>query len=197
MSIMGEAMALLAKRDAASDYEKEDFGPTLLSITGILTALVVITTGLRVYCRYMSNMLGADDYTITFTTFLAIIRFALQIEQDKYGNGRHREFVPVPDYIHNNMLGWYGQVLLFSSSAFLKISICLLILRIKDTRKLRFGLYAVIAGLIITNFGVVVILIAQCQPVSKYWTGSKEGKCWDTRVRIYSIYFTICGSPFI
>ncbi|RPA81148.1 hypothetical protein BJ508DRAFT_117180 [Ascobolus immersus RN42] len=181
----------LLPRDSRSDYEKEDFGPTLLSFTAILTLFVVITTGLRVYTRFKSKMLGSDDYTIGFTALLAVVRFALQIEQDKYGNGRHREFVPVADYVHNNMLGWYGQVILFASSAFLKISICLLLLRIKETRRLRMFMYGVMAGLVITNFGCIVILIAQCQPTSKYWTGSPEGKCWDTRVRIYSIYFTI------
>jgi hypothetical protein len=182
----------LFPRDSRSDYEKEDFGPTLLSITAILTILVVVTTSLRVYTRYMSRILGWDDYTIAFTALLAVVRFALQVEQDKYGNGRHREFVPVADYVHNNMLGWYGQVLLFASSALLKISICLLILRIKDTRNIRILMIVVMVGLVITNFGCIVILIAQCQPTSKYWTGSPEGKCWDTRVRIYSIYFTIC-----
>jgi hypothetical protein len=54
---------------------------------------------------------------------------------------------------------------------------------------LRWSAWAVMAGLVITNFGCIVILLAECDPVEAYWTGS--GKCWDARVRIYAIYLTI------
>ncbi|KAK3941959.1 hypothetical protein QBC46DRAFT_428825 [Diplogelasinospora grovesii] len=61
-----------------------------------------------------------------------------------------------------------------------------------NDRWLRNLLYGAMAGLVVTNGGVIVILLAECSPVEAYWRGN--GVCWDSRVRIYSIYFTI-GTP--
>jgi hypothetical protein len=168
----------------------ENVGPTLLAISCILLALIIITTLLRLYTRWSLHMLGWDDYTIGFTAFLAVVRVAIQIVQVRHGNGRHRPYLTQDDYVYNNMLGWYAQILLFASTALLKISIILLILRIiQGSQKLRGFLKAVIVGLVVTNLACIIILLAECDPVEAYWKGG--GVCWDTRVRIYSIYLTI------
>ncbi len=170
----------------------ENAGPALLAISGILIALIMITTCLRLFVRFQHRAIGIDDYTIVLVTVLCLMRFAIQVVQvNKFGNGRHRVYLAVDDYINNNMLGWYAQILLFASTCFVKCSICLLLLRIKKERRLKIFLYILMGGLFITNFGCIVILLAQCQPISVYWTGG-GGVCWDTRVRIYAIYFTIC-----
>ncbi|KAB5522107.1 hypothetical protein GE09DRAFT_500810 [Coniochaeta sp. 2T2.1] len=171
----------------------ENVGPTLLAISCILLALIITTTSLRIYTRWSLRTLGWDDYTIAFTAFLAVIRVAIQIMQVRHGNGRHRSYLTQDEYIYNNMLGWYAQILLFASTALLKISIILLILRIiQDSWKLRVFLRAVIVGLVVTNLACIIILLAECDPVDAYWKGG--GTCWDTRVRIYSIYLTIAYS---
>lgn len=175
----------------------ENAGPTLLVVVGVLTALVVATSSLRVYVRASLKILGWDDYTIMAATLLAVARMGIQVaEVVMYQNGRHRWYVSQSNYDNNNMLGWYTQVFLFANTCLLKFSICFLILRIKDTPKLRYFLYVVMAGLFITNFACIVILLAECRPISVYWTGT-GGTCWDTRVRIYSIYVTISESPLL
>lgn len=168
----------------------ENVGPTLLGISTALIALVIITTGLRIWVRYCRRNLGWDDYLIIIVAILGMVRYAVQVQQYQWGNGRHRWYLAEEDYINNNMLGWVAQILLFASISLLKVSIMLFLLRIKDSRALKYCLSALIAGLVITNFGCIVILLAECDPVEAYWTG--EGKCWDARIRIYSIYFTIC-----
>ncbi|KAJ3523821.1 hypothetical protein NM208_g12306 [Fusarium decemcellulare] len=90
------------------------------------------------------------------------------------------------------MLGWVAQLLLFASICLVKISILLLLLRIKDSRGLKYSAWVVMAGLVVTNFGCIIILLAECDHIDGYWTGVR--KCWDPRVRIYSIYFTIAYS---
>ncbi|PKK49659.1 hypothetical protein CI102_5437, partial [Trichoderma harzianum] len=122
---------------------------------------------------------------------LALARMAIQVVQVAiYHNGRHRWYISESDYINNNMLGWYAQILLFASVCFLKSSILFLIIRLRDEPKVRRTLYAVVIGLFATNFGSIFILVAECSPPSVYWT-QKGGKCWDTRIRIYAIYLTI------
>jgi len=169
----------------------ENVGPAFLAVSSILIAFVIVTSSLRVFVRSSLGALGLDDHAMIFVTAMCVARFALQaVQVNKYGNGRHRWYLSADDYRNNNMLGWYAQILLFSSMCFLKVSICLLILRIKKEKALKIFLYVIMAGLFITNFGCIIILLAQCRPISAYWTG--VGVCWDTRVRIYAIYITIC-----
>ncbi|KAJ0303801.1 hypothetical protein COL516b_006240 [Colletotrichum fioriniae] len=159
------------------------------SLALVLTIFLIITTGLRLWVRAANRKLGWDDLTIALAGATAIIRFAFVVLQWKHGNGRHRVYLSDHDYMMINMYGWWGQMLLFISVAFLKVSICLLILRIKDTKVLKGLLHVIMAGVLITNFGVVIILIAECQPVG-FWRG-KSAVCWPTHIRIYFIYATI------
>ncbi|TDZ16032.1 hypothetical protein Cob_v011111 [Colletotrichum orbiculare MAFF 240422] len=170
----------------------ESVNPVLLAISGVLVFLVVATTSLRLYVRFSLRHVGWDDYLMAVTASLGIVRYGVQCAQGASGNGRHRWYISTEDYVNNNMLGWFGQILLFASICLLKCSIMLLLLRIKDSSRLKYFLWAVMSGLVITNFGVIVILLAECDPVEAYWTG--VGKCWDAKVRIYAIYLTISYS---
>ncbi|KAI9146981.1 hypothetical protein HJFPF1_13010 [Paramyrothecium foliicola] len=169
----------------------ENVGIPLLALSSTLIAFVIGTTCLRMFARIKNRAVGWDDYTICLATILAILRLGTQVAQSHHGNGRHRWYIDPHDYMLSNMYGWYAQLLLFSSICVLKISICLLILRIRGDRWLKILLYAVIAGLVVTNGGVIIILLAECKPVG-YWR--KGAVCWDNRIRIYSIYFTIAYS---
>jgi hypothetical protein len=83
------------------------------------------------------------------------------------------------------------QIFLFTNIALLKCSICLLILRINNNKILRWCLYGMMAGLVVTNLEPVIVLLAQCVPVEKSWRTIAHGRCWPTQVRIYSIYVQV------
>lgn len=168
-----------------------NIGSTLIVITVILAVFMLLTTGLRMYTRFSLRAQGWDDYLMIIVNVLALTRMAVQVAQVAvYHNGRHRWYISESDYINNNMLGWYAQILLFAGVCFLKSSILFLIIRLRDEANVRRILYAVVTGLFLTNFGTIIILVAECSPPSVYWT-QEGGKCWDTRIRIYAIYFTI------
>jgi hypothetical protein len=171
----------------------ENIGPIIVAVTASLTALIVVTTCLRLYSRWALRNLGWDDYTIAITAVLAVTRTAIQAVQAQHGNGRHEVYVSDEDYKYNNMLGFYTQLFLFASSCMLKVSVSLLLLRIKDTPRLKLLLYTIMTGLFVTNFGCIVILLAQCSPVETYWKGT-GGVCWDPTIRIHAFYVTICES---
>jgi Fungal rhodopsin domain len=166
-----------------------DVGPILMWVSGVLMIFILVTTSLRMFVRIRNRIVGWDDATILVAVALAITRFGFQIEQSKHGNGKHRIYLTPHNYTTINKYGWYAQLLLFSAVAFLKVSICLLILRIKDTRALRVVVCTVMAGVLLTNFGCVVILLAECKPAG-FWRGA-AAKCWPSKIRIYFIYATI------
>jgi hypothetical protein len=174
----------------------DNAGPTLLVICVVVLVLVLSTTTLRVTVRARRQALGGDDYTIAAASLLAIGRVTCQIIGVQHGNGRHREFLSKEDYQYVNFLTWLTQLFLFPILCLLKISVCLLVLRIKSTKRLKYGLWCLIVLLILTTLLPDVVLLAECSPVSAYWT-SQQDKCWNPNVRIYSIYLqtgTFCAS---
>ncbi|TEA20668.1 hypothetical protein C8034_v008096 [Colletotrichum sidae] len=138
-----------------------------------MTALLIATTALlRTWVRAANRNLGWDDWNIILAGATAIARFGFIFKQAQHGNGRHRVYLSDYQYRMINMLGWGTDA--------------------ADTKTLRILLYVVMAGIVITNFGVVIILIAERQPAG-FW-GGKSAKCWPAQIRIYSIYATIAYS---
>lgn len=171
--------------------EDDDAGPTLLAIAIVVLVLVLTTTALRIGVRAKRNALGPDDYTIAAASLLTIGRVTCQFISVSHGNGRHREFIAKGDYEYINFLTWLTQLFLFPILCLLKISVCLLVLRVKSTKPLRYGLWALIVLLVLTTLLPEIVLLAECNPVSAYWT-SQHDKCWNPNVRIYSIYLQTC-----
>lgn len=171
--------------------ESDNAGTTLLAIAIVVLVLVLTTTALRITVRAKRHALGGDDYTIAAASLLTIGRVTCQIISVQHGNGRHREFLSIEDYQYVNFLTWLTQLFLFPILCLLKISVCLLVLRIKSTKRLRYALWSLIVLLILTTLLPDIVLLAECDPVSAYWT-SQHDKCWNPNVRIYSIYLQTC-----
>lgn len=144
-------------------------GPVLIWVTATLDIIAVVLTSLRMWIRARHRIIGWDDWTMVVALLIANSRMIFQILQSAHGNGRHKDYLTDEQYTLSSKWGWYAQLGLFGGNAFVKISICLLILRIKNTPFLRRLLYSVIGGLIITNATFVIILLAQCSPVNTYW----------------------------
>lgn len=179
----------------AADGDKppnEDIGPALIAVSTVFIFFAIVTGCLRLFVRARNRNLGWDDATLVLSIAVGTARWAIEVVQDvNHDNGKHREYVSQEDYNENNRLGWYAQIFLFAAICLLKLSIMLLILRMKDSRPLKWILGVAMAGLVITNGGVIVILLAECRPMGYYQT---DATCWTPAVRIYSIYFTIAYS---
>ncbi len=152
------------------------------------------------------TFLGGDDWTIFISLSIANARMVFQILQSFHGNGRHKVYLTYEQYTISAKWGWYAQLALFGGNCFCKISICLLILRIKETRFLKRLLWSVIAGLVITNGTFEIMLLAECSPVNAYWRPvsckacsaralltfvEQPGACWTPKIRIYTVYVVV------
>ncbi|KAF5520938.1 hypothetical protein CGCA056_v008882 [Colletotrichum aenigma] len=170
----------------------ETVGPVWLAVSTTLLVLLFITTALRLWVRIARRNFGWDDATIALAAIFATVRYAIAAMQLPHGNGRHRMYLSDYDYKMINMYGWYGQLFHFTSMACLKCSICALVLRLNDKKGLRIFIHTIIAGVLVTNMGVVVVLLAECRPAG-FWRGP-SAQCWPNKIRIYWIYATIAHS---
>lgn len=155
----------------ASSPPDNNIGPVLIWLTASLEIVAVLLTSLRIWIRYSYNRIGWDDWMIVLALAIASTRMIFQILQSFHGNGRHAEYLTDEQYTLSAKWGWYAQLGLFGGVCFCKISICLLILRIKETKILKRIMWGVIAGLIVTNGAFEIILLAECSPVNAYWRG--------------------------
>ncbi|OHX00754.1 integral membrane protein [Colletotrichum incanum] len=172
----------------------ETVGPIWLGVSSSLVVLLLITTVLRLWARFACRNLGWDDYTIALAAITATVRYAFGVMQLPHGNGRHRVYLGDHDYMMINMYGWWGQLFHFTSMAFLKVSLCLLVIRIQSTKTLRALLYILMIGSVVINLAVVIILLAECRPVG-FWRGN-SAQCWPNAIRIYAIWTSIAYSVF-
>lgn len=165
-----------------------DIGPILLGVSFAFVFPSVFLTGLRVWVRARDKTLGWDDGTILVATVLSVIMSALSINAVQHGKGRHIWYLAKEEAQHISMLSWINQLVLFTAVTFVKSSICLLVLRIKNTKVLRVFLYTVIGFLIITNLLPIIALLVECNPVDKFWDRARKGTCMPPDFRIYSIW---------
>jgi hypothetical protein len=168
----------------------KNIGPVLVWLTLSLALVAWGLTGLRLLVRWRSRNLGWDDYTMILANLAANSRMIFQFLQLRHGNGRHRVYLDPEQYVLSSKWGWYAQMGLFGGMCFVKISICLLILRLKNNKFLRWLLGVCITGLVITNSAFIIILLAECRPINAYWRPSR-GKCWPSAVRIYTAYCAV------
>lgn len=106
----------------------------------------------------------------------------MNIKQVENGAGRHMYYLK-PSQITEE-LKWhaYSQIQLFLCTAFAKISACLFLIRIVNKRPLIRFLCGLIAGLVIVNGAVTVMLVTQCRPLHKVWDTHSKGECWSITV---------------
>jgi len=173
----------------------ENIGPMLVTATFVLFAPTITTTALRIWVRAKEKVLGADDYVMVIAALLSLVLGSLNIAGVHYGKGRHICYLESADIITIGKLSWINQIVLFMSICLVKISICLLLLRIKNTTRFRWSVRSVIALMMITNVVAIITLLAECTPVYGFWD-RQHGKCRSPNLRIYSIWVQASVSVF-
>ena len=147
---------------------------------------------LRIWARASTRALGNDDWTILAATACAIVLSAVSIAGVGHGKGHHAVYL-TPDQINAiGELSFINQIDLFTMLCLIKMSICLLVLRIHDARWLKLSLWTVMFFMVATTVESIISLLAECRPVRAFWDRSlvKDGvaHCHSPDVRIYSIY---------
>lgn len=163
----------------------DNIGNVLLIPAAIFIVSSATTTALRLWAR--RNSLGLDDWTTLVAASLTITLNALSIVGVRHGKGRHVCFLDKDSIAEISRYSWIAQIVLFWALFFIKTSVCLLVLRVKSTRALRWA-SGMVTGLMVASTVVAcAALLAECKPISGYWNRS-SGHCRPPTFRIYSIW---------
>lgn len=171
----------MALHDSSSFDNDVNRGTPIIVLALVFTTLSTLTTVIRLTVRGINRQLGWDDLAIALASTLAIVQAPFNILSAKSGLGRHSKFIsnthPVIEWT------WFAQLFLFLVLPLTKCAICLFIFRIQKRGWLKWCLYGLMSGLVITNFLCIILLLAQCHPIYAYWDPA-AGTCW--KVDIYN-----------
>ncbi|KAI4091187.1 MAG: hypothetical protein LQ344_004300 [Seirophora lacunosa] len=171
-----------------------NWGQPIIALTAFFLPLVLIVLALRIFSRvYLVHAFWWDDATI----ILAVVRpklppnmtctkasnhqlgttigAALDFVEVHYGFGKHARFL-TPHELRQFRKYTYGEwIQTFATLMWTKVSICLFLIRIPQSRALKRPLQWAVAFLLLSNAVLTVMLIMQCQPLHAAWDDRVPG----------------------
>ncbi|KAF2448431.1 hypothetical protein P171DRAFT_353734 [Karstenula rhodostoma CBS 690.94] len=156
-------------------------GPILLGLGGALLFISILLLAARLWSRLQPVCrLKIDDWTVLTATILATVQYCLLIVSVLNGLGRRTLSVPAARrssamrYLFISQVFWYWSVTL------VKLSVALLLLRLKQTRPWRFFLYLIMSIAISAAIVQTCFQFLQCRPFSVFWDprGFRSAVCF-------------------
>ncbi|KAF2732649.1 hypothetical protein EJ04DRAFT_305043 [Polyplosphaeria fusca] len=164
---------------------------TLLGVTTAFTLIGMITVALRIYTRaHITRNMGMEDWTMIAAAVLTFIFWVLIIVGARQLNwGFSFMSLSASQMETNGKFGLAVVPIYKATVALIKMSILFIYLRLAVNNIFRRLCQGTIVLLAVWTFIVVVVVLAQCQPLSVLWDYSETGKCID----INTFYFTTSG----
>ena len=93
------------------------------------------------------------------------------------GLGRHEYYLSSAQRRLFQAVGWADWIQTFITLALMKISICLFLLRIVDTKHVVRGMYALIMCITLFTAVSIFLFVGVCRPLRAYWDVGVNGVC--------------------
>lgn len=131
----------------------------------------------------------ANLFLLTHTQVATTIQVALFVSAIPHGAGRHNYYVSQDDQVKASRLLFLSQLPWGWGVALGKISISLLLLRLKTSPGWRVFLHAMIAVQVASALCLNTIQLARCRPISAAWRFDTEAtQCLRVRVMHIAMY---------
>ena len=129
------------------------------------------------------------SFTETLQTFSAAV-VGLSIREAELGYGRHTYYLSFENIVQATKVENIATLLLLLSTMFTKISICVFLLRLFNTNRLRIiTLYTIVAIIIVAHLTTALTLLLQCSPAAKLWNPTIKGTCRPPETQAAIAYF--------
>ncbi|KAL8961061.1 MAG: hypothetical protein Q9193_002332, partial [Seirophora villosa] len=167
-------------------------GTTFIIIAIVFGTISTFMTAIRITVRSIAHQFGWDDFAIGLASLLIVIELVFNGLEWRDGAGRHVYYLSTQQERRSLMWNYVTQYLIFLIVCTTKIGICLFVLRIKNTGWVKWCLYALMGGLVLTTLPCIVILSAQCRPLHALWD-VEAGSCWPREVYNNAIWAQVGG----
>ena len=156
----------------------ENQGVRYIAAAWILVMSALISSIVRIFIRsHITRNMGADDWWMIVTMISNLVGLGFVTKEVQDGEGRHMYYLSRRQIENFGVIGWLDWMQTFITICFCKISICMFLLRIKDTKANRIFMHTLIAANVTVTIVVTSIFIGICTPPSAYWIVNKTGHC--------------------
>ena len=157
--------------------------PLVLSVTTVLLVLSLATFALRIWVRTKKVvLLGWDDAAITLAMLLSCACWGTNLAMSIMTGGRHTWYIGLEALAHTARVSFAFVILWLWAVSMVKISVCLMLLRIKpQSRAWLIGLWLLIGLLASLAVAITACYLLQCKPVEANWDFKyllEPGHCW-------------------
>ena len=156
-----------------------NYGPGNVETIAVLCTISIVVVAMRFATRiWITKSLWWDDWTILLALLGTVIGSALDFVEVHYGFGRHQYYLTAYQLQEFQKYTYGEWIQTFATLMWLKVSICLFLLRIPTSKALIRPLQGAIAFLILSNVILTLLWILQCLPVAASWNMKISGKCF-------------------
>ncbi|KAI3400711.1 hypothetical protein diail_1920 [Diaporthe ilicicola] len=161
--------------------------------------LSTIVLALRVYARMKMKQFSLEDWLMCIGWLINMVHNSVIIYGTHTGLGTPDSKIPGgptgPIYMEGIKSVFLWQVFFLSGLVFIKVSICLTLLRIAMVKWHRITLWVLIAVTVVSTIFVDVYVLLQCRPIAATW-GEVPGTCLSSTITV-SITFIISAFNLI
>lgn len=162
---------------------RQDMSPNILAFVGVISALALTSVVLRVYVRrFVLKSLGADDIVMIAAMVSTILVFVCFVGEAMHGLGRHITAIGMEDLQQLSKWQFFHSFLIIITAALVKISICLLLLRLVTHRAYVWSLWFILGFIAVYNTICVGTIVFACIPVAASWDPALHAtaKCFSS-----------------
>ena len=179
--------------------DQGNWGPAILGLTIAFLVLVLIFLFLRIVTRvWIVHQFWYDDAAIIMAVVRALktplvstllnikqlgttIGAGLDFVEVSYGFGKHQQFLSPHHLMEFNKYTYGEWIQTFATLMWTKVSICLFLMRLPNSKALLLPLQYAVAFLLFSNTILTVIWIMQCQPIHAAW--DNRGICMSREAK--------------
>ncbi|KAJ4315366.1 hypothetical protein N0V94_005993 [Neodidymelliopsis sp. IMI 364377] len=159
-------------------------------ITLIIFSSTFVLLRLYVSCKHR-NFFQLTDHLLWTGHTLAVIGAVFAYKTSEVGGGRHVwDPIQTPEHLQRYLKWlWFGQMFNLYGMALIKLSICAYILKLDFSKGYRIVIWlSLVLHVGINIIFASVILLGECQPISKHWNLNGKGTCWGDKPKVINGY---------
>ncbi len=122
-------------------------------------------------------MLASHDSILIRLQTTTVIGAALITTEVLNGLGRHEFYLEPKQRRIFQAVGWADWIQTFITLCMTKVSICLFLLRIVDSKRTRLAMYSTIVFTVLFTAVSVCLFLGVCRPLKAYWDVGVDGTC--------------------
>ncbi|KAF1807906.1 hypothetical protein P152DRAFT_485875 [Eremomyces bilateralis CBS 781.70] len=153
------------------------------SVTSFFAVSLVVYIA-RIYARWHAyKSLWWDDFAMTVAMLLSIAGWGILIQTYVVNEGKHYYFLTMEQLKGSLKWGFITMPLWVWTVAMIKVSILLMLARVKQSKAWTRGMWGLIVFVVSVAIALTVVQVIQCLPVKANWEiMMPRTLCWDPKL---------------